>query len=200
MKTVAIVALGAIASTTQAATCGLDVATIFLDAATSADAVTCAKDTGISFAPNTKYSEADLKTVLATPSCVSYWDGVVKKVNAVKPACDFPSPLNDGSVLNTATFKWTLKDLFGLATSPSKNSTAGSNSTIPSGSNSTNSSATLTAAPTTSSPGASGTDSSSAATNTSSTSTTNAPTTTAKSNAVAAAVSLAAMAVAAMLA
>ncbi|CAK4663956.1 hypothetical protein LEN26_010029 [Aphanomyces euteiches] len=192
MKTVAIVALGAIAATTKAATCGLDVATIFLDAATSADAVACAKDTGISFAPNTKYTEADLKTVLATPSCVSYWDGVVKKVNAVKPACDFPSPLNDGSVLNTATFKWTLKDLFGLATSPSKNSTAGSNST--------NSSATVIAAPTTTSPGASGANSSSAATNTSSTSTTNAPTTTAKSNAVVAAVSVAAMAVATMLA
>ncbi|KAH9096452.1 hypothetical protein LEN26_017476 [Aphanomyces euteiches] len=109
----------------------------------------------------------DLTKALATPSCLSYWDGVVMKVNAVSPVCDFPSPLNDGSTLNTATFKWTLKDLFGLAISASTtaNSTAliSGSSTSPTWGNSTNSTMIIAPRPDNIKPGASGNSSASPA-------------------------------------
>ncbi|CAK4451868.1 unnamed protein product [Aphanomyces euteiches] len=123
MKTTAILAI-ALASTVQGATCGLEFAQIFTDATTSPEALTCAKDSGISLAPNTKYTDADLAKVLATPSCTTYWDGVDKKVNAVNPPCDFPNPKGDGTTLNSATFKWTFKDLFSLGAANSINSSA----------------------------------------------------------------------------
>ena len=138
MKTTTTIIAFALASTVQAATCGMEVAQIFTDATTSPDALTCAKDSGISLTPNTKYTDADLAKVLAAPSCVAYWDGVIKKVNTVNPPCDFPNPHGDGTTLNTATFKWTFQDLFSLA---AKNSTGpGSADGV---------AATTTAAPTT---------------------------------------------------
>ncbi|KAG9403898.1 hypothetical protein AC1031_005386 [Aphanomyces cochlioides] len=160
MKTQALVALIAVASTAQATTCGKDVAQIFLTATTSAEALTCAKESGVSLSPSTTYTEMDLTKALATPSCLSYWDGVIKKVIAVSPACDFPSPLNDGSMLNTATFKWTLKDLFGLAISAptTANSTAliTGSSTSPTWGNSTNLTTIIAPRPDSIKPGASG--------------------------------------------
>ncbi|KAG9408649.1 hypothetical protein AC1031_020501 [Aphanomyces cochlioides] len=136
MKTTAILAI-ALASTVQGATCGLEVAQMFTDATTSPEALTCVKDSGISLAPNTKYTDADLAKVLAVPSCTTYWDGVIKKVNAVNPPSDFPNPKGDGTTLNSATFKWTFKDLFSLGAANSTTSGA------------TDSPATTTAAPTT---------------------------------------------------
>ncbi|KAH9156453.1 hypothetical protein AeRB84_001650 [Aphanomyces euteiches] len=152
MKTQALVAL--IASTAQATTCGEDVAQIFLTTTASAEALTCAKESGVSLA-STRYTEMDLTKALATPSCLSYWDGVVMKVHAVSPACDFPSPLNDGSTLNTATFKWTL---LALSAPPTANSTAliSGSSTSPTWGNSTNSTTIIAPRPDNIKPGASG--------------------------------------------
>ncbi|KAG9408652.1 hypothetical protein AC1031_020504, partial [Aphanomyces cochlioides] len=114
MKTTAILAI-ALALTVHGATCGLEVAQIFTDATTSPEALTCVKDSGISLAPNTKYTDADLAKVLAAPSCTT---------QAVNPPCDFPNPKGDGTTLNTATFKWTFKDLFSLGAANSTNSSA----------------------------------------------------------------------------
>ncbi|CAK4625135.1 unnamed protein product [Aphanomyces euteiches] len=108
----------------------------------------------VSTSPN--LTEADLQKALAAPSCLKWWAGVVAQVKAIKPACDLPN--TDGkSTFNTASFNWTLTDLFNFAKATGANGataeapTATTGITAAPASNSTASTTSLpsTAVPTT---------------------------------------------------
>ncbi|CAK4749219.1 unnamed protein product [Aphanomyces euteiches] len=105
----------------------------------STDIQQCVKDTGVSpTSPN--LTEADLQKALAAPSCLKWWAGVVAQ-----------------STFNTASFNWTLTDLFNFAKATGANGataeapTATTGVTAAPASNSTASTTSLssTAVPTT---------------------------------------------------
>ncbi|RHY85231.1 hypothetical protein DYB37_013889 [Aphanomyces astaci] len=70
----------------------------------------CAKDSGVTIDLSVTPTDADLAKVVATKSCTAWWDGVVSKVKAISPPCDFP--VEGGSVVNTAKFNWGLRDFY----------------------------------------------------------------------------------------
>ncbi|ETW04484.1 hypothetical protein H310_04748 [Aphanomyces invadans] len=113
--TAALVATAAAQDAAASKKCAEAVTTVLALGALDPGALTCSKDSGVSTDPTSTPTEADLTKMLATKSCTTWWDGVVEKVKAISPPCDFPTGAT--STINTAKFNWTLKDLYAFAKS-----------------------------------------------------------------------------------
>ncbi|CAK4078501.1 unnamed protein product [Aphanomyces euteiches] len=83
--------------------CGKSVTSI-LTAGTATDAAkTCFKDSGID-PKSTSISEADMTKAAGTASCKTWWDGLVKDIQKIKPQCEFPNFDGSGALVDTAKF------------------------------------------------------------------------------------------------
>ncbi|KAG9412959.1 hypothetical protein AC1031_015978 [Aphanomyces cochlioides] len=108
MKTsVALVAAAVVAIASGAETsldkCGKSVTSV-LTAGTATDAAkTCFKDSGID-PKSTSISEADMAKAAGTASCKTWWDGLVKDIQKIKPQCEFPNFDGSGALVDTAKF------------------------------------------------------------------------------------------------
>ncbi|KAF0687982.1 Aste57867_20363 [Aphanomyces stellatus] len=85
-------------------TCLTSVTSIMTKAKTNKGAHACSKESGVPLDATTM-SEADVKKAAGADACKTWWNHIVKSVQAVAPPCAFPNFDGSGSTLQTDAFK-----------------------------------------------------------------------------------------------